>query len=396
MLRDQLASGAQPMDPSAGQINHSLPMRGRGSDHTWIRFANHSEDRRLRRRAAWQTLCSCLIGTPFSGKASSSVQISVETTQLVLVAPPSGEAASAGLPEIVYDQRLTLDIAVARAQEGAIVAAVNAASAYHSGGGFLTGGRHALEEAMCMQSTLFPSLQRAAHLAQMQALTCPDEAVYVTRGRDGKFYERHVPRGGAVLSPGVHVVRGGSNDGYPFLLAPVRLAGIVSITAPNKNPSVSDSPLDAPDDPEEYANLLRQTFGSAMHAATLCGATEVVMPDVGCGVFENDPAVVGAALGYTIARYKGTVKKVHLTGKPAFHEACAVELGLMSPCSPAAQSEPSARGSRGQYERGSPSATGSCRNGCGRSPFKSFPTCCTHCRGAEGPHARDCNRRHGY
>ena len=27
--------------------------------------------------------------------------------------------------------------------------AVNAASAYHAGGGFQTGGRHALEEAMC-------------------------------------------------------------------------------------------------------------------------------------------------------------------------------------------------------------------------------------------------------
>lgn len=34
-----------------------------------------------------------------------------------------------------------------------------------------------------------------------------------------------------------------------------------------------------------------------------------------------------------------------------------------------------------------------CENGCGRSPFKAFPTCCTRCRGQDGPHARDCDRR---
>ena len=35
------------------------------------------------------------------------------------------------------------------ALHGKRVVAVNAASAYHAGGGFQTGGRHALEEAMC-------------------------------------------------------------------------------------------------------------------------------------------------------------------------------------------------------------------------------------------------------
>lgn len=31
-----------------------------------------------------------------------------------------------------------------------------------------------------------------------------------------------------------------------------------------------------------------------------------------------------------------------------------------------------------------------CRNGCGRAPFGDYPTCCTHCRGPDGPHARSC------
>eukprot|EP00931_Biecheleriopsis_adriatica_P035506 TRINITY_DN20433_c0_g1_i2.p1 TRINITY_DN20433_c0_g1~~TRINITY_DN20433_c0_g1_i2.p1 ORF type:complete len:633 (+),score=134.49 TRINITY_DN20433_c0_g1_i2:56-1954(+) len=34
-----------------------------------------------------------------------------------------------------------------------------------------------------------------------------------------------------------------------------------------------------------------------------------------------------------------------------------------------------------------------CENGCGRSPFRRFPTCCTHCKGPSGPHARDCDQR---
>ena len=44
--------------------------------------------------------------------------------------------------------------------------AVNAASAYHAGGGFVTGGRHALEEAMCVQSSLYESLEKGIGLAE--------------------------------------------------------------------------------------------------------------------------------------------------------------------------------------------------------------------------------------
>eukprot|EP00930_Biecheleria_cincta_P034822 TRINITY_DN2400_c0_g1_i2.p1 TRINITY_DN2400_c0_g1~~TRINITY_DN2400_c0_g1_i2.p1 ORF type:complete len:262 (+),score=38.42 TRINITY_DN2400_c0_g1_i2:118-903(+) len=35
----------------------------------------------------------------------------------------------------------------------------------------------------------------------------------------------------------------------------------------------------------------------------------------------------------------------------------------------------------------------SCREGCGWSAFKTHPTCCTVCRGPEGPHADDCGRK---
>ena len=42
-----------------------------------------------------------------------------------------------------------LDVACGRASAGLPTVAINAASAYHVGGGFHTGGRHALEESIC-------------------------------------------------------------------------------------------------------------------------------------------------------------------------------------------------------------------------------------------------------
>jgi hypothetical protein len=36
-----------------------------------------------------------------------------------------------------------------------------------------------------------------------------------------------------------------------------------------------------------------------------------------------------------------------------------------------------------------------CKNGCGHEAFGKYATCCTHCTGADGPHAKDCNGK-GY
>ena len=50
--------------------------------------------------------------------------------------------------QLVFHMRPSPDLFVFH-----IVQVVSAASAYHAGGGMMTGGRHALEEATCMQST---------------------------------------------------------------------------------------------------------------------------------------------------------------------------------------------------------------------------------------------------
>lgn len=42
-----------------------------------------------------------------------------------------------------------LEVAFPLASDGLATVAINAASAYHVGGGFETGGRHALEESIC-------------------------------------------------------------------------------------------------------------------------------------------------------------------------------------------------------------------------------------------------------
>lgn len=34
-----------------------------------------------------------------------------------------------------------------------------------------------------------------------------------------------------------------------------------------------------------------------------------------------------------------------------------------------------------------------CGNACGRQPFRKYPTCCTRCKGADGPHHPDCDQR---
>lgn len=66
---------------------------------------------------------------------------------------------------ITAEENTVLSAAMKRIEAGKKVVALNAASAFHIGGGVETGGRHALEEATCIQTSLLPSLKKAAELA---------------------------------------------------------------------------------------------------------------------------------------------------------------------------------------------------------------------------------------
>merc|ERR1711963_645758 len=61
--------------------------------------------------------------------------------------------------EVEYGKSITpIEKAETLALQGHRPATVSAASAYNAGGAFISGGRHALEEAFCSQTTLYASL----------------------------------------------------------------------------------------------------------------------------------------------------------------------------------------------------------------------------------------------
>jgi len=190
------------------------------------------------------------------------------------------------------------------------VTVVSAASAYHCGGGFLTGGRHAFEEAICTQTTLFPSLEGAKEETDFQQPLVDDQP------------RAYIPHDGVVLSPKVHVFRHGSDAGYAFMDKPGRLAAVITVAMFNMNPNVRDAPLDAPSDPDLYDDIVRMKFRSLLSAAVVARTSALVMPDVGCGVYRNDASRVGRLFGEVVRReFWGHIKDLVVVGKRDFQDA---------------------------------------------------------------------------
>jgi hypothetical protein len=90
----------------------------------------------------------------------------------------------------------------------------------------------------------------------------------------------------------------------------------------NRNPAVSDSPLDSPDDPAEYVKQTKAKIEACIVAAVEHGAEVLVVPDIGCGVFLNDPTVMGGCFGALLKKYDGDLRQVVLTAdRPEFIDA---------------------------------------------------------------------------
>jgi len=297
-------------------------------DYHWLRSANGPEDRFCRKEIASLSIAACRLGRyTFAGQRCSlhSVTAMVDGTRFIR----AREVHVAQLPENrtvfgMHRAGQSIEVALTCSRNGLRVALVNAASTYHVGGGFNSGGRHALEESLNVQTTLFQSMLAARELASREGIMPPRCARPCAQGA----WHCHIPETGVVLSPNVEVFRGSTDNGYPFLAAPVELAAIVSVAMPNCNPHMRDAPCDRPQSDSEYQQLLSQKFIATLGAAVLSGADVLVIPDVGCGVYGNNPEEVGKIFGNVLNMYfKGAFKEIHFVGKAEFAGAAQSRCG---------------------------------------------------------------------
>jgi hypothetical protein len=117
-----------------------------GNDqHAWIRRANGASDRAARLAAGEQTLLAAA-KKGYIIEGESPVALSVDHVTRVIRAAPQESAAPTVVGEWLSSARETVWTAAERAFSAGKerVAVVNAASAFHKGGGFRSGGRHAL------------------------------------------------------------------------------------------------------------------------------------------------------------------------------------------------------------------------------------------------------------
>lgn len=172
------------------------------------------------------------------------------------------------------------------AQKGRKVAAVSAASAYHPGGGASSGGRHALEESFCICSPLIRSLFAAE-----------DTSVRSDQGPGtASGLQQHIPSLACVVSPHVEIFRETADYGYGFLDKPISIHGVISVAMFNRNPGVTDSPLDSPEDPMTYVRMTGQKFEAIMGAAIDLGVEVLVMPDIGMVLRKYNGAIPQVAI----------------------------------------------------------------------------------------------------
>jgi len=276
-----------------------------GTGRVW---SDNDPDARRRRLAA---ACQAVSGALWR----PSVRATVEGTRMLRWCDGSEyDPGQRGVTKVIFEEGLAMDVALRAMAEhpAARVAVVSAASAYQLGGGVLTGGRHVLEEALCMQTTLYASLARAKELARQKDL------------RDAHGQNIHIPEDGCVVHPDVEVLRAGTDTGYALLDTPRTLCAVISMAMPNKNYRlVGYDSISGP----KYKNVVQSKFGAALRAAISCSVDMLVIPDCGCGVFQNDPRDVGMLLGKVLSKVDGRLQKVLLVGQRSFADAAIDAFG---------------------------------------------------------------------
>jgi len=177
---------------------------------------------------------------------------------------------------------------------------------------------------MCVQTTLFRSLQEAVNKAERTTSRASPSYADPSRTKSGLEWQIHIPEDGVILSPGVQVFRSGYVDGYRFLSKGevVELA-VISVAMPNCNRQVRDAPCDRPPDDIAYRELLHKKFVAMLRAAAEARVDTLIIPEAGCGVYMNAHRDVGEALGAALAEHAPEGLAVHLVGAAAFCEAVA-------------------------------------------------------------------------
>eukprot|EP00746_Dinoflagellata_sp_MGD_P130650 gnl/MRDRNA2_/MRDRNA2_64556_c1_seq1.p1 gnl/MRDRNA2_/MRDRNA2_64556_c1~~gnl/MRDRNA2_/MRDRNA2_64556_c1_seq1.p1 ORF type:complete len:625 (+),score=120.61 gnl/MRDRNA2_/MRDRNA2_64556_c1_seq1:37-1911(+) len=278
----------------------------------WLRKANDEKHRSARLQESKKLQEAFAKGGYVGHLGGHDVRVTFSSLQEMLKGTMS-VSMSAGLPAAREDPKHKMEVdhggnatekAVELTLQGYRTVTVNAASAYHAGGGFTSGGRHALEEAFCTQSTLYPSLETI----------CSTGA------------SPHIPEDGVILSPRVEIFRHGIDQGYQLCPKPTSIVAVISMAMYNKNPKVRDSPLDAPSSPRQYEDGVRRKFEALYRVAIFVEADALIVPDVGCGVFGNDAVTVGRIAGDALKKYSGYFRLVHFTGRHSFFEAATTAL----------------------------------------------------------------------
>lgn len=318
--KKELVADVLHLDSSRGRIAQ------RADGFEWVRTQNGVMDR-FERLAITSTSMRAIFSRHYVLASGQTVELNyigrmIEGTRIRRSAGTIEFSGPKFETKVTFSSATAMDLAVEFTNEGTATVAVNAASAYQGGGGVLTGGRHALEEAWCVTSTVLKSLQ---------------EIIFQQLGTGGGIgaevpgeRPRYLPEDGVVVSPMVEVFREGYLQGYAFLPKAVLLKGVVSLAMYNRNPRMRDSPVDAPRDLLVYKVGVRQKFRAMVAAAIELGGEVLVCPPIGCGVFDNNPLVVGSIFGEVLRDpdVDGRIREIVITGHTGFCEAAQKAMGL--------------------------------------------------------------------
>jgi uncharacterized protein (TIGR02452 family) len=216
-------------------------------------------------------------------RIASSVAAAVAGTRLHLpdenVSLPQSASAGAPATEVTNETSLS-----AARRLGGDVACLVFASAKNPGGGFLTGAQ-AQEESIARSSALYPCLRTAREFYDFHR-----------QQRDLRYSDR------VIYSPGVPVIR--ADDGA--LLDEPYAVSFLTAAAPNLAAITTNQPTAAASVP----GVLAARAERVLAVAAAHGHRTLVLGAWGCGVFQNDPAVVAAAFAAGLARASGSFDQV--------------------------------------------------------------------------------------